>query len=329
MRLFVLTCAAFVSGEKCLFMGHSFFAPIVRQIPDMIPLEFNHTQEVISRGGENGIPSFLWNAYQTRLEIQSRLDEGDVDLFGMTLDRSTGSDELDFSDFESTEYYELWINYALLKNPNTKFMIGIPWADFPNMYNTSYYITRYRDAIPRLSELLETLYAKYPGITFITNPYGLGVMELRLLWDNDALPDVSSLIGQMNDSIFRDQKGHASSITLDLLTLFFINRLYRVDLTTLNTLGYQTDLRVVAQTVLDAYDSGNLCDSSSCLLSTSASPVASPPYSPAPSLPTPSSPLDYTPDCLTIRNEYRATCCKSVSKHCANLLQYWNSHCCR
>lgn len=336
MKFVIIMNAIFiVLGENCLFMGHSFFAPIVERIPDYISSEFNHTQSVISRGGQNGIPSFLWNSFQTRLQIQQILNQGDVDLLGMAIDRATASNDID--DFRSTEYYELWIDYALDKNPQTKFMIGIPWADFPQEYNTSSYTDTYRDAIPQLSDILTGLYQKYPEVTFITNPYGLGVIELRLLFEEGTLPDVSSVTGQRSNSIFRDTKGHAGTITLDLLTLFFINRIYNVDLTTLDIdLGYQTDLKSVGQSVLDAYDAGNLCGRSSCY-----SLAYAPTQPPFPSVPhgAPSLPhgVPYSPstDCHVVKAEYRANrCCAQATKatkasqSCVDLAHMWNTECC-
>lgn len=263
MRTLFLTLAAAVHAKKCLFIGHSFLAPVVRRIPAFVPSELNHTQQVISRGGENGIPSSLWNSYATRLQIQAVLDRGDVDLLAMPIDRASAWNDVD--DFTSTEYIRYWINYALSQNSHTEFMIGIPWSDFPGRDNTTVYASRYRSGIPTLLDAFAELDRQYPGVTISTNPYGLGVVELRLLFENGALPDVSFLTGPARDSIFRDEKGHAGMITDDLLALFFINRIYGVDLRTSGIdLPYQTDLKAVAQSVLDAFDAGDFCNGSSC-----------------------------------------------------------------
>lgn len=308
-----------VTCENCLFMGHSFFAPIARRIPNFAPPDLNHTQHVISRGGSNGLPSSLWKAYGTRREIQARLNEGDVDLLGMTLDRDTGETELDA--LNTTEYYELWIEYALEQNPRTQFMIGIPWPDFPLEYNTSVYTRRYKEILPYVINVLTRLYNRYPDVAFITNPYGLGVMELRLLFEQGMLSDedVSFLRGPASNSIFRDDKGHAGAIAVDLLALFFVNRIYGVSVADVS-LAYRTDVGRIAQTVLDQYDAGNLCDDSSCYVKHTLPPAS------------PTFPEDGSTSCSSVRQEYRSNqCCgeNPATTYCNDLKLLWRTrNCC-
>lgn len=264
--LFFLYVVGFttVQSENCLFMGHSFFAPVARRIPNFAT-ELNHTQTIYQRGGSNGIPSSLWEDAEDQKNIKEVLDNEDIDLLGMTIDYNLT--ELSIA---NTTYYELWFDYALSKNPNTKFMIAIAWPDFPEAMSTANYTSNLRSRIPssEVSNVFEHLHVKYPNIDIIINPYGLGVVELRLLFEDDKLlGDVSSLTGNKETSIFRDAKGHGGDLTLDFLSLFFINRIYNIDLRTLNVdMGYETDLRAVAQSVLDAYDANDFCDDVSCYM---------------------------------------------------------------
>lgn len=254
-----------VNAENCLFMGHSFLAPVASRIPNFA-IGLNHTQTIYSRGGRLGIPSSLWKNVGDRINIQAILDEGDIDLLGMTIDYNLT--ELSVAD---TDYYELWFDYALSKNPNTKLMIGINWPDFPTSYTTANYTSFLRSRIPspEFSNVFQQLRAKYPNSGIIINPYGLGVVELRLLFEENELPDISSVTGDRQTSIFRDEKGHGGDLTLDFLSLFFINRIYNVDLRTLNVnMGYSTDLKAVAQSVLDAYDNNDFCGNSPCYIET-------------------------------------------------------------
>ena len=265
-----------VVAFKCLFIGHSFFVPVTQQIPDiLLTMNVSHTQNDVFRGGSSGLPSSLWNSNEAGNAIKARLDGGDVDLLGMPIDQIDES-------HGSTAYYELWFDYALSKNPNTKFMIGLPCPDFPARHDTLTYVSSYRESLSRWPEIEAELRNKYPNVSVITNPYGLGVMELLLLFEKGRVPDISSSTGHRDTSIFRDTKGHDGTLTLTFLALFFINRIYDIDLRTANVdLGYEFDLLTVAQIILDEYDMGNLCGNTSCYV------VPPPPQIPSPSLPMP------------------------------------------
>ena len=152
-----------------------------------------------------------------RLTSAAILNGGDIELFGMTIDVGTADSQGDIS----TASYELWIDYALSKNPSTIIMIGVPWVDYPSDYDTPSYTATMRDAYPTLQTgVYAALRAKYPSTTIIENPYGLGVVEARLLFEAGGLPDVTSLFGGCaNDEtgqsscgakLFNDYKGHGA-----------------------------------------------------------------------------------------------------------------------
>ena len=70
----LLLTVASTEGYKCLFIGHSFFAPIARLLPDFAASAagVTHEQSVVFSGGETGTPSMLWQNPLKRNETQSR-----------------------------------------------------------------------------------------------------------------------------------------------------------------------------------------------------------------------------------------------------------------
>ncbi|MDG2304249.1 MAG: hypothetical protein P8R42_06255 [Candidatus Binatia bacterium] len=113
-------------GIKAVFIGHSFF----RHFADEMPFHatqagiVGHSQNVLFRGGANGAPEALWNDPVTRAEIQGYLDAGDVELFGRTA----------HGDYPGLPGYINWFDYALAQNPNTRFMLALPWLTQPASY---------------------------------------------------------------------------------------------------------------------------------------------------------------------------------------------------
>jgi hypothetical protein len=166
----------------------------------------------------------------------------------------------------STEGYELWFDYALAQNPNTKFMLGLPWLDFPSQWNAGECVSALRiDGVTVWRDLIAELRLLHPDVTIIDVPYGLGVAELRLLFDAGVLPDVSALTGPYDDSLHIDNKGHGGGIVFDLSLLIWLNRIYDVDLSTYDgPLEYTADLTAIAASVLDAYDAGDVCGTGPC-----------------------------------------------------------------
>ena len=114
-------------------------------------------------------------------------------------------------------------------------------------------------------DLIAELRLLYPDVTIIDVPYGLGVAELRLLFDAGVLPDVFALTGPGGVSLHTDNKGHGGDIVFDLSSLIWLNRIYDVDLSTYDgPLEYAADLTAIAASVLDAYDAGDVCGTGPC-----------------------------------------------------------------
>ena len=239
-------------GFKSLFIGHSFFSPVARGMPDLVAGAgiAGHSQLVVFSGGNTGSPLALWNDPTKSAEIKAYLDGGDVELFGMT-----------YASSETGEGYENWINYALEKNPTTRFFIGIPWFTFPSLTaDSAIYLNNYKTTYTTTwRDYMDDLRALDPGVDIFSIPYGQAAGELRVLFDAGNLPNspgsVVNLTGPAESSIFIDALGHGGSITLALSRLVWLNAIYDVDLLTTTIGTYSNDFKAIAQTVImDAHD---------------------------------------------------------------------------
>ena len=253
----------------------------------------NHSHQEVFSGGASGTPSALWNNAKKRKEAQKILDGGDIDLFGMPVDAMDGGGKM------TTEFYEKWINYARTKNPDTIVMIGLPWLSYPSDFDTATYTSKMRSSAATFwPSVLDSLRAKYPGVTIIDNPYGLGLVEARLLFEAGGLPDVDKLFGGCDedvtgenpcgDNLFNDHRGHCGIFGRKLTALMWLNRIYKVDLSAYSSAWlsnsrqdrlagrtFETNITAVAKAVLDKYDVGNLCGTSPCYTGNDTGPLIS------------------------------------------------------
>lgn len=235
-------------SHNTLFMGHSFFAPIARQMPfHMSQLGIDdHSQHVEMSGGETGTPIALWEDEEHRNTIQAILNTGEVQLFGMTAS-------------PTMEGYTLWIDYALSKNPNTKIVIGTPWLDFPADYGdaTSYENTILDGIDSKIQVDVNALRIQYPATEIVSLPYAFAAIELRHMFEAGQLLGVTELIGNNpNTSIFSDQKGHGhgNGLLLDLAEFIWLSHIYDINLDDYNySAGHNTNLKEVAKSILDKY----------------------------------------------------------------------------
>ncbi len=237
------------TGLNSLFIGHSFFRPFANGMPFHAAQAgiVGHTQNVVFAGGANGAPEALWNNPATRATIQGHLNAGDVELFGMTY----------HGDYPTLTGYTNWIDYALAQNPDTRFMIAIPWSAQPGAVTAEVYASTWlaAHAGPWHDNLIDALRALYPGVEIFCNPYGQSAVELRLLLDAGNLPGISNVIGPAATSLHTDALGHAGDILEDLGELVWLNAIYDVDLLTYGyTPPWTADLNAIAQSIMDAHD---------------------------------------------------------------------------
>ena len=250
-------------GFNMLLIGNSFFRPYAEILDDMaVNAGFiNHTSSRITRGGDNGRPVNFWNdsLTQEHFDIKAALDQGDIDIFGMTAGH-------DFDNpTDRIEGHRAWINYALRNNPDITIFIAIPQIDFPatwdslaqvNGYNTiqELYSHFVNDIVH--TEMVEPLRAEFPNTNIFTIPTGWASFELAQMKQDNELLDNISWFGSEATSLFTDQKGHQGLIIKEAGGLLWLTSIYNVDLD-VNThqTGFNTDLHEIAQQIMDNHDS--------------------------------------------------------------------------
>ncbi|ANQ49568.1 hypothetical protein MY04_2194 [Flammeovirga sp. MY04] len=250
------------NGYNMLLIGNSFFKPYANHLDTMAKQAGfeDHQATVVFRGGENGQPINFWNddASEEHLLIKSTLDEGNVEIFGMTSGH----------DYENTEDriigHRAWIEYALQANPDVTIFIAIPTLDFPQEWDQlvleyeadsiqevySYFVN---DVVHH--EMVDQLRREFPSTNIFTIPTGWATINLAQKNLDNQLLDEISMMGAKETSIFTDQKGHQGQIVIETGTLVWLNSLYQVDLTT-NTFdtGFNTNLHEIAKQIMDNHD---------------------------------------------------------------------------
>jgi len=217
-------------------MGHSFFVPIAGRFDAFAKVKNqrdhsypNHDMQTFFQGGEKGSPLYLWDNHKE--EIETVLSAGDIELFGMT---AAPSDE-DLDAGTVLAGYTQWIDLALTYNPDTAFLIGLPWSDYPAYYDDS---ATYKSTNQENGELVfrgvALLRRRYPDNHIYFLNYGIIAAEMKSMFEGGALVDISAETGTNEDtSIFIDQKGHAGSMLKDLAGLFWMHWLYDASMDTL------------------------------------------------------------------------------------------------
>ena len=258
------------TGYNMLLIGNSFFKPYADHLNNLA-FEANlieHSSVIVKRGGELGRPINFWNDSNTEEHqlIKSTLDQGNIEVFGMTSGYDIDSEN-------PTEGHSAWIQYALRNNPNIIIFIAIGSFDFPNGDSNStrpdwdtfasdngfnsikefydYYIN---EAIHK--EIVDELREEFPSTKIFTIPTGWATKNLaQMNLDNELLDDIS-MVGPKSSSIFTDEKGHQGQIVIETGTMIWLNSIYNVDLSLFNyDTGFTTDLHAIAQDIIDSHDS--------------------------------------------------------------------------
>jgi hypothetical protein len=236
-------------GFNSLLIGHSFFKPFADGMPNYVAAAgiAGHSQSVVFNGGANGAPQALWEHATKGPQIRAILDGGDVELFGMTY----------HGDYPTLEGYENWIDYALNKNPNTRFFIGLPWSPTPASTDAATYGTNWLSVHANgWHTFIDAIRALYPDVDIYAIPYGQSAVELRYLLAAENLAAAPNLIGAAANSIYTDNLGHPGNILRDLGRLVWLNAIYDVDLSTYSfgPTYAGTDLNAIAKSIMDAHD---------------------------------------------------------------------------
>jgi len=236
-------------GYNALFIGHSFFVPIASGMPTHAAragIE-GHTQNVFFSGGSSGAPEALWRNPFQRAEIQSILNAGDVELFGMTYHPV----------YPGLDGYMSWVEYALAQNSQTIFFVALPWPTGPRTMDVENYKAIWTDGHTRLhSTIIDALRKAYPDNVFYCIPYGEASVELYELYEQGNLPDADTLITSGSTSgIYKDELGHAEPMLIDLCQLVWLQAIFKVDLHTYDyDPGYSTELKTIASGILERHD---------------------------------------------------------------------------
>jgi hypothetical protein len=246
-----------MGGSNMLLIGNSFFRPYAERLGELaLDADFlEHRDNLVFRGGANGTPIGLWINEDTNTEIKQILDDGNINMLGMTGYYNEGNPTSGFSE---------WIEYAFQKNPNVKIFISIPPIDFPADWQQTaedaglnnirelyeFFVNDYthKAVIDKLREM-------YPSTEIFSIPTGWATFNLVDQYENDLLLDEVSLFGSFDDSIFTDAKGHQGKIVVNTGALIWLNGLYGVNLRTNDfDTDFNTDLHTIAENIMDIHD---------------------------------------------------------------------------
>jgi hypothetical protein len=239
------------TGFDALLMGHSFFNPFALGLPAHAAQGgfTEHDQTAIFVPSENGAPLALWNDPVRRAEIQTVLDAGETELFGMTYHYN----------YPTMDGYRQWVKYALQKNPDTRFFIATTWERFPIWFNSADYEDVWNTFhTEEIHSKIDTLRAEFPGVDFYCIPTGQVAVELHKLFnanDPDLLADLSDLYGSYENAVFEDAWGHPGELFEALGQLVWFSSIYHFELDSYPfSHGYTTDIKAIAKAVVDGHD---------------------------------------------------------------------------
>ena len=242
-----------IAGLTVLYAGHSFGRPFAENLTKTAKFAGmkDHEQRIVFRGGENGAPQAMWEDPTAKNEIKNALNDGNVDIVILIC----CSQELLESNGQSDKAIVEIMEYALSKNPNTKFGLSMPWADYPENYiDANEHRLQTDVAYPRYQQFAKSLSNLFPDVDIFTFYHGAAIYELRDLFEKGMLQDVDNLIGPERNSIFTDKKGHAGLLAKDTGSLIWLNAIYGINPMDIPKIEkYKLDIREVAAKVQRKY----------------------------------------------------------------------------
>ena len=242
-----------IAGLTVLYAGHSFGRPFAENLTKTAKFAgiLDHEQKIVFRGGEKGAPQAMWEDPTAKNEIKNSLNDGNVDIVILIC----CSQEIVESNGQSDKAIVEIIEYALSKNPNTKFGLSMPWADYPENYiDANEHRFQIDVAYSRYQQFAKSLTNLFPDVDVFTFYHGAVIYELRDLFEKGMLQDVDNLIGPKRNSIFTDEKGHAGLLAIDTGSLIWLNAIYGINPMDIPKIEkYKLDIREVAAEVLRKY----------------------------------------------------------------------------
>jgi hypothetical protein len=243
-------------GATCLFAGHSFFVPIAVKFNDLATDNgySNHEFNSVFSSGASGAPLALWEDQTDKAVIIDVLDDGDVELFALTAAIGPDGNSVG-SDFDD---YARWFDLALSYNPDTDFLIGMPWviggptALFPSAAD---FAAANETAAVAQRATVEALRAAYPDASIHYIEYGPIASIMYDLFEKDELPDILGLTPDppavpASDALFADGViGHGGPMMTELAALTWMEILYGASVESLTFTDYQSDVDAIVNEV--------------------------------------------------------------------------------
>jgi hypothetical protein len=210
-------------GYNCLFFGHRFFIPLVESIEPIAKTGgvTGHKAVIVTASFHQGTPG-VGIGYITGEDnkIRAALDTGKIDLLGLT-----------FYEVETGQYkhYKQWFDYALAKNPKTRFLIHMP-SSFDPVHRDLKILNRTNDAFRKrfYVKVIRPLQIAYPKNEIIFWYSGSVSSELRRRFEAGKLSPVKALVGPKG--IFAVSGGIPGPLLKDLEGLILYSLIYKVDL---------------------------------------------------------------------------------------------------
>lgn len=235
-------------GYNCLFLGHSYFVPIVTRIPlhaQALGLT-QHQQFLVSNGGPKGSPGALWKHEHVSAPAKALLERGNVELLAMTA-HNVGS---------TVEDYSRWIDLALKHNPKTVFVIQTPWAQKKEK-TFEQYQADIEEGVQKMSSIIGGLRKRYPDRVIVNVPQNKWMLELWKLKNAGELPEITRLIAENKSSagnaLFRDNHGHGGQLAVQEGVFMWLRVMYGTDLNSYEAATMTSyDTKALAQNIIDS-----------------------------------------------------------------------------
>lgn len=233
-----------------LYIGHSFGRPFASQMEDFAAMVgIDHNQSIVFSGGDSGSPEELWENIGRRTEIMEILDGGSIDTLVMICCSPSWQADYGLNDDDAVWNFT---SYALQQNPNTRIGLAMPWEDFPLQFDNA---SEHRDLTDRgynmWMNMAGRLSSDFNNADVFTFYHGEAMYELRHMYEEGNLSDVSQLMGSSENSLFTDQKGHAGQIVIDTGTLLWMAAIHNIEPNSFPEFDdWETDIRIVAQNIL-------------------------------------------------------------------------------
>ena len=185
--------------------------------------ETNHTQYIEFSGGESGSPGLLWDDAEHQANIRAFLDTGEIDVLIMICCSPEFIRTLD-----TDQAVWNFTDHAVMKNPDVRIGLAMPWKDFPGEYGTQASMTNSTLDILPYWENPDELRADHPVRTCSPSIMAHSHTRCEMFEAGDLDGDLERLQGPKATSLFTDQKGHAGDMLVDVGTLIWLHAVHGV-----------------------------------------------------------------------------------------------------